>query len=136
LPKPAAEAVADDPVVSQLALEASRSLLKTHGAAAISRRYSKFAAFHFRARKPWSEKLRYARYLLLDTTDQDWRHFPLPAGLSWLHPLLRPLRLSMKFLALALPGGGGDLAQGSKFKAKGIVAEYTPRLHKQYGEIS
>lgn len=104
LPQTVLKAVADNPVVLNLASEVCKYLFETSEPEMVENRKSKFSSFHFRARDRWSEKLRYTRHLLLSATAQEWNRFPLPAGLSFLHTLLRPLRLSMTFFSRALAG--------------------------------
>jgi len=99
LPSTVLNTAADDPIVSNLASEVCQYLLAADESEAVANRKSKFSTFHIRARDRWPEKLRYCKHLLLNATDQEWRSFPLPAGLSFLHTLLRPLRLSMTFLS-------------------------------------
>jgi hypothetical protein len=104
LPPTILKAVADDPVVLNLASEVCKYLFETSEPEMVENRKSKFSSFHFRVRDRWPEKLRYTRHLLLSATAQEWNRFPLPAGLSFLHTLLRPLRLSMTFFSRALAG--------------------------------
>jgi hypothetical protein len=55
------------------------------------------AIFQLRARERLGDGLRYALSLALTPTVADWTGFPLPAGLSFLYPLLRPARLAGKY---------------------------------------
>ena len=104
LPPTILKAVADDPVVLNLASEVCKYFFETIEPEMIEKRKSKFAPFHFRARERWSEKLRYTKHLLLSATAQEWKRFPVPARLSFLHTLLRPLRLSMTLFSRAFGG--------------------------------
>ena len=104
LPATILKAVADNPVVLNLASDVGKYLFESSESEMVENRKSKFSSFHFRARDRWPEKLRYARHLLLSATAQEWTRFPLPAGLSFLHLLLRPLRLSLTLFSRAMAG--------------------------------
>jgi hypothetical protein len=53
--------------------------------------------FHIRTRERLNDRLRYCTRLLFTTTPIDWQILPLPASLTFLYPLLRPLRLAKKY---------------------------------------
>jgi hypothetical protein len=108
------KAVADNPVVLNLASEVCKYLFETCEPEMVEKRKSKFSSFHFRARDRWPEKLRYTSHLLLSATAQEWNLFPLPAGLSFLHMLLRPLRLSMTLFSRVMAGGQRSGTRGRR----------------------
>jgi len=54
----------------------------------------KFSLFHLQVRERLSEKIRYALHLATNPTKEDWRLLSLPAFLSALHYVYRPLRLA------------------------------------------
>jgi hypothetical protein len=47
-----------------------------------------------------SEKIRHIIQTVMRPTKEDWRRFPLPASISFLHYLLRPARLFSELLAV------------------------------------
>ncbi|XPS85686.1 uncharacterized protein Dvar_37040 [Desulfosarcina variabilis str. Montpellier] len=87
----------DDPVARQLADEIKKDLLGSVHPGKINSMPFKFSSLHFRVRERWSEKIRYVRNVLFGTTAEDWRKFTLAGKLSFLHVILRPLRLGMKY---------------------------------------
>lgn len=54
---------------------------------------TRFSGFHIRFRDSVWEMPRYALRLAFRPTEQEWRHFPVPAQMAFLHWFLRPLRL-------------------------------------------
>ena len=141
LPATILKAVADNPVVINLAADVCKYLFETSEPEMVENRKSKFSTFQFRARDRWSEKLRYSRYLLLNATVQDWNRFPLPARLSFLHTFLRPLRLSMTFFSRAMGGKGqGQMELGmrnaecGKLKQKSVVRGQMSEDRRQRAE--
>jgi len=62
---------------------------------------SRFSFFHIAVRDNLSEKILYTLRLLFIPTAEDWRVFPLPVSLSFLHYVFRPGRLGVG-LGLAL----------------------------------
>jgi hypothetical protein len=55
------------------------------------------ALFHLRARERFGDGLRYALSLALTPTVADWTAFRVPAPLSFVHYLFRPVRLAGKY---------------------------------------
>jgi hypothetical protein len=98
LPEEILTLLEDDPRANRLAVAVTHNLLATTHSGTIPAGRLKFVALHFRVRDRWSEKLRYGRYLLLGTTAEDWRYFPLSGKWSFLHVFLRPMRLGMRLL--------------------------------------
>lgn len=54
---------------------------------------SERARFHLRSRERWRDRWQYCLYLLISPTEEDWTLQPLPAALSFLYVLSRPLKL-------------------------------------------
>ncbi len=80
-------------------------LFSENNGSPVSEEKTKFSIFHFRVRDSWFEKIRYFKHLALDATVQEWRYFPVPAELSFLHSILRPARLSMALFTRLMVGG-------------------------------
>ncbi|MDT7542638.1 MAG: hypothetical protein QOE33_2542 [Acidobacteriota bacterium] len=55
--------------------------------------------FHTRSKDSVRDRFKYCARLALTTTPVDWETLHLPASLSFVHALLRPLRLARKYLA-------------------------------------
>jgi len=64
------------------------------------------AVFQFRARERPRDGLRYALSLALTPTVADWRARAVPASLSFLYYLLRPIRLAGKYVRKLLSRAG------------------------------
>ncbi len=96
----------NDPAVSKLANTVCKTLFDPGRLNSVTETKTKFSMFHLKVRDTWTEKLRYMRHLIFGTTVQEWRYFPMPGKLSFLHGLLRPLRLSMAFLLWMVKGKG------------------------------
>lgn len=56
---------------------------------------SRFSLFHLKIRDNNLDRIRYGLHLAISPTMEDWRLFPLPVILSFLHYLLRPIRLAV-----------------------------------------
>jgi hypothetical protein len=82
------------PTIRSLAGEVRENLLRPNPAA---RGLRQRISFHIRARERLTDRFRYCTRLLFTTTPIDWQILPLPASLSFLYPLLRPLRLAKKY---------------------------------------
>jgi hypothetical protein len=89
-----------DPNIESLAIEVYRNLFHENDKLANSRISNKFSAFHIKVRDRHSEKIRHIAQTVMCPTKEDWRRFPLPASISFLHYLLRPTRLSLEILAV------------------------------------
>ena len=63
---------------------------------------SDFSSFHMKIRDNWSDRIRYCIALFFRPSRQEWRFFRLPASLSFLHYLLRPVRLAWGRLVIFL----------------------------------
>jgi len=104
LPQTVLRYVKKDPVVSKLAVPVCQRLFDSGRRHCAAETKVKFSLFHLRVRDSWSDRIRYMRHLIFGATIQEWRYFPMPARLSFLHGLLRPLRLSGAFLAWVVKG--------------------------------
>ncbi len=58
----------------------------------------RFSLFHIQIRDSISDKFRYALRLFFVPTDKEFLYYPVPAGLTFIHTLIRPLRLVMTML--------------------------------------
>jgi len=94
----------NDPAVSKLATSVCKTLFDPGRFNSVSMTKSKFSLFHLKVRDTWKDRIRYIRHLIFGTTVQEWRYFPMPGKLSFLHGLLRPLRLSMAFVLWVVKG--------------------------------
>ena len=65
----------------------------------------RFSFFHIEVRERVSDRIRYGLHLLIDPTMKEWKLFPLPAKFSFLHYLLRPVRLAVGLVLLLLRKG-------------------------------
>ena len=92
----------NDPAVSRLADSVCKTLFDPNRLDSVFEPKSKFSFFHLRVRDTWIDKFQYMRHLIFGTTVQEWRYFPMPGRLSFLHGLLRPFRLSMAFFLWAM----------------------------------
>lgn len=99
LPEDVIKRVKKDPVLIKLTATVYKRLLSKNNGFDGSGINSKFSIFHLRARDRWSEKIRYGKHLLFGATAQEWAHVPVPAKLSFVYNILRPVRLSVVFLA-------------------------------------
>ena len=54
---------------------------------------NRFSSFHIEIRDKLSDKFKYIFRLIFCPTNEDWKEFPLPAGISFFHFVLRPCRL-------------------------------------------
>ena len=86
--------VTTDPKISKLALGLYRSLFDTNSPSAGNGINPKFSFFHMQVRERFSEKIRYALHLATNPTKEEWRLLPLPASLSALLYVFRPIRLA------------------------------------------
>ncbi len=88
-----------DPKVRVLAEEVYRNLFDQKDEVPISEISNRFSSFHIKVRGRRSEKIRYITQLAMCPTREDWRRFPLPASISFLHYGLRPTRLVVELVA-------------------------------------
>ena len=86
-----------DPKIKSLATEVYRNLFHNNGTSTNNEISDKFSFFHIKVRERFSEKIRYIIQMWLYPTKVDWRRFPLPASMSFLLYLLRPIRLFLEF---------------------------------------
>jgi hypothetical protein len=89
-----------DPKIESLAIEVYRNLFHKNGNPANINISNKFSFFHIKVRDRHSEKIRHIAQAAIRPTREDWRCFPLPASISFLHYLLRPIRLSLELLTV------------------------------------
>ncbi|HEA67211.1 MAG TPA: hypothetical protein ENI07_10385 [Desulfobacterales bacterium] len=110
----------NDPAVSKLASTVCKTLFDPGRFNSVAETKSKFSMFHLKVRDTWSDRIRYMRHLIFGTTVQEWRYFPMPGKLSFLHGLLRPLRLSMAFFLWVVKGRrtGAGFAPGRLIKRR------------------
>lgn len=87
--------------IESLATEVCRNLFPNNGTSSNIEISDKFSFFHIKVRDRFSEKIRYIIRMTMYPTKVDWRRFPLPAYMSFLLYLLRPIRLSLDLLALS-----------------------------------
>ena len=86
-----------DPKVQKLAMALYKNLFLKDGGSPKNEINPKFSFFHLQVRERLSEKVRYALHLATNPTKEDWRLLSLPAFLSALHYVFRPLRLATGF---------------------------------------
>ena len=86
-----------DPKVQKLAMALYKNLFLKDGGSPKNEINPKFSFFHLQVRERFSEKIRYALHLATNPTKEDWRLLSLPAFLSALHYVYRPLRLATGF---------------------------------------
>ncbi len=90
-----------DPKIESLATEVCRNLFPNNGTSSNIEISDKFSFFHIKVRNRFSEKIRYIIRMAMYPTKVDWRRFPLPASISFLLYLLRPIRLSLELLIIS-----------------------------------
>lgn len=95
LPGDIRKRVEADASIRRIASEVYLNLFQRSGEFSKNQRNPDFSSLHIKMRDRFLEKARYSLSLALKPTRQDWRIFPLPAHLSFLHYLLRPMRLSV-----------------------------------------
>jgi Uncharacterised nucleotidyltransferase len=98
--------VKNNPELPGLASTVYNTLFKENNGSSEFEINSKFSMFHFKVRDRWSEKLRYGKHLVFGATAREWTRVPVPAKLSFIYGILRPVRLSLAFLANRLRGLG------------------------------
>ena len=86
-----------DSAIKKIADEIYEAIFHENDNLSGNSRNSDFSSFHMKVRDRLTEKARYGLFLTLKPTREDWRKFPLPASLSFLHYLLRPIRLIRGF---------------------------------------
>ena len=84
-----------DPKIKKLAAKVYDNLFHESDELSENGVSSRFSYFHVEVRDRLSEKVRYGLRLVTSPTVEDWRLFPLPGYLSFLHYLLRPMRLAV-----------------------------------------
>ncbi|MFC1812263.1 nucleotidyltransferase family protein [Thermodesulfobacteriota bacterium] len=97
LPDPVMKKVLNDSRLHGIAAEVYKNLFnenkKPYG---LSRIFGDLL-YHINVKENLSEKIRYCVYVALEPKVADWVAFPLPASLSFLHYVLRPIRLWYKW---------------------------------------
>ncbi len=104
LPEDVMKRVKKDPALPGLASTVYNNLFKENNGSHASEINSKFSMFHLRVRDRWSEKIRYGKHLVFGVTAQEWTHVPIPAELSFVYGILRPIRLSAAFFSWLMIG--------------------------------
>lgn len=94
--------VEEGPKVQKLAMALYKNLFLKDGGSPKNEINPKFSFFHLQVRERFSEKIRYALHLATNPTKEDWRLLSLPAFLSALHYVYRPLRLATGLGAVLL----------------------------------
>lgn len=92
-PENFAAPVAEDMRVSALARDVGRSL---RGSRPLRPGSWTLETFHLRVQERLRDRVRYLARLLFASGPADWALLPLPVALSWLHALVRPLRLGVE----------------------------------------
>jgi hypothetical protein len=80
-------------VISAISEAVLGNMFKTCGVRFHGKQPGRFSFFHLRIRDTSLDRLHYIFRLAFRPTKQEWRYFPLPAWLSFLHFILRPYRL-------------------------------------------
>ena len=97
LPEPITKKIEADPIIKKMAKMIYHHLFHKQLLPSPIPINSDFSAFHFKIRDSLLDKIRYGLSLIFKPSRQEWRYFPLPASLSFLHYLLRPARLIWGF---------------------------------------
>ena len=90
--------ISKDPKIKSLAMEVYKNLFSKNGKPSNTKISDKFSSFHIKARDSYIEKIHHIIQAAIYPTKEDWRCFPLPASMSFLLYLLRPIRLSLELL--------------------------------------
>ena len=53
--------------------------------------------YRMKVQDHWLDRIRYGSSIIFSPTLIEWQNLPLPGFLSFLYPLLRPLRLALKY---------------------------------------
>ncbi len=93
LPSSINKRVLKNTCLPHLAKEVYDSLFKERSTPVEPAVSSRFGTFHLKVRDNFPDKIRFFLRLALMPTKGDWREFPVPAVLSFLHYGLRPLRM-------------------------------------------
>jgi hypothetical protein len=94
LPDHILDRIKEDPKVHKLAMALYENLFLKDGGLPKNEISLKFSSFHMQVRERLSEKIRYALHLATNPTKEEWRLLSVPAFLSSIHYLYRPLRLA------------------------------------------
>ena len=111
LPDDVLKKVKADSKVRKLAAQVSGRLFEKGGELSGNGISSSFSFYHMKVRDSFTDGIRYGFKLATRPTINEWIYFPLPGSLSFLHYILRPIRLAL-MLGLGLMkrlvfGGGG-----------------------------
>jgi hypothetical protein len=101
MPNPAAAmAMAEDPEVARLSTEIVECAFELNGRKHHDERLiAESGRLHMRMRERLRDRIRYLVRLLTRPGVEDWQAVDLPAGLSFLYPVLRPTRLVAKYFS-------------------------------------
>jgi hypothetical protein len=102
LPDDVRRAIDADRIVRMLASQVIGVIFQKHAAASEVQQQLQASLFHLRVRERLSDRVRYCFWALAPNA-RDWSGSRLPAALSFLHVLSRPIRLLRKNLAARLP---------------------------------
>jgi hypothetical protein len=95
LPEEVTRLIVSTPAIATLAGTAKRAMFAEAPRAPT---LSEQLRFHTRSKDNLRDRLTYCARLALTTTPVDWGVLDLPASLSFVHALVRPLRLARKYL--------------------------------------
>jgi hypothetical protein len=102
LPKELSQRVQSDPVVKVLAGRIHEQLFReASGLAGLFKR-AYFHPLHLKMRERWPDKIRYCVRAATTQTVEDWELLPLPTFLFPLYYVLRPIRLTRKYVSRTL----------------------------------
>ena len=102
LSEDAKELLKKDASLPSLASTVYDNLFNKSAELSVFKEKPKFSMFHFKVRDRWSEKFRYGKQIILGPTVQEWVRIPVPAKLSFVYGILRPVRLFATFLTRRL----------------------------------
>ena len=98
LPSQIAKKIADDSMISRIATEIYQELFREDEISyEMSTKFHKLF-FHIKVRNRLSEKIRFCLDELIRPKEMDWIVCHLPASLSFLHYVIRPVRLVFKWI--------------------------------------
>jgi hypothetical protein len=90
--------IADHSETAKLAAEVHRSLFCEQKLSDMAANLKRLR-FHMNLKSGFPEKIRYCLRVFMVPKAIDWKIFPLPASMSFLHYVLRPIRLAYKWAA-------------------------------------
>ena len=100
LPQNVASRMGKVGVVEDLAGQVYAGLFEVQNAGSHFQKRLGEVPFQLKARDTWSARLHYMKWRLFWPTQKDWEDCPLPAGLSFLYFVLRPVMLGLEVSGL------------------------------------